>query len=228
MATRVEQELVKAAKFRGTQDDRQDYLAALVRKLEKVSEDTFNDLSDGAADWYDAAALAINKKDEIPDFTPEPDEVQAVNGAADVVDAEPELPGADPAETDPGDEPEPEPEVEHGETEQEAPKAVSKAKRGRPAKPKDGEVKEGAFKVKAKATPERFAKMTGAKDKFGVVAGTKASEAMAMFEKGATAIQVHEAISGKFMNTLKRLKELGHKVEKQPGGKWKLTHKNDL
>jgi hypothetical protein len=72
--------------------------------------------------------------------------------------------------------------------------------------------------------------LTGEKDKFGVIAGTKSSEVLKMFERGAAMREVKKTIEGNdtYYNLLGKMVTAGHKVEKLAGGVWKLTHKNEL
>jgi hypothetical protein len=74
--TEVEQELMDASKFKSKNyPDRQDELAALVRACERMPDAAFDTLSDGAAEWYNKAATAMNEHEDIPDFEePESDD----------------------------------------------------------------------------------------------------------------------------------------------------------
>ena len=74
----------------------------------------------------------------------------------------------------------------------------------------------------------RYKYMTGERDKFGCFKGTKISEAMVMFEQGATVKQVKDVFGTLYYNKLHALSRLGHKVEQLKGNRWKLTHKDDI
>lgn len=60
-------------------------------------------------------------------------------------------------------------------------------------------------------------------DKWGCMEGSKNSQALKMFEKGATAKEIKEAIGGTYYNILNRMVQQGHKLEKS-GSVFKLTH----
>lgn len=82
----VEQELIQITmyKVRTKFADRQDYLGSILNATMKLTDDDFNNLSDEAAEWANAAVHAKNNKEDIPDF----DEVTP-DGVADP-DDEPE------------------------------------------------------------------------------------------------------------------------------------------
>lgn len=75
MAHPVERELIKttAYKTRTKFSDRQDYLGSILNAVMKLTDDDFENLSDEAAEWANAAVHAKNSKEDIPDF----DEVTA-------------------------------------------------------------------------------------------------------------------------------------------------------
>lgn len=64
-------------------------------------------------------------------------------------------------------------------------------------------------------------------DKWGCMVGSKNSQALAMFEKGATTTEVKKAIGGTYYNILKKMTQDGHRLEKQ-GALMTLIHKSDL
>jgi len=189
MSTDVETELVKVTKVKPDKyTDRQDFLAAILKAMEKLSDDDFDNLSDEAAHWHSVIAVpAFVAKEEIPDF----------NGNEEAEVAEPEDETAD------------EPDVE-AEAEKPTKKKAAKAK-GKTAK--------------APGKEPKYRELSGEKDEFGVVKGTKTSQAVAMYVKGASTNEIKEELGGRFYNILKKLKADGHKVEKLENGKWKLTHK---
>jgi len=107
MTSEVETEIVKAASFKPTKialKDRQEYLASLVRSVDKMSEDDFDTLSDDAADWITSAIAAMNKKREIPDFIDDDDEETDddtdIKAEAEAEDAPPDEEGDDAEEAD--------------------------------------------------------------------------------------------------------------------------------
>ena len=57
--------------------------------------------------------------------------------------------------------------------------------------------------------------------------GSKNSQALKFFERGATAAEVKQKMGGTYYNILGRCVAQGHKMEKE-GHIIKLTHKNDL
>jgi hypothetical protein len=297
----VEQELLDAtgidlAKYK----KRQDRLAALIRAVDKLSEESYDNLSDAATDWADKAAKALLRRKEIPDF---PEEV--ANGSTE--EAEPdkeEVEEDDTEEADEDDAEEDEEEVEEEPEEEEeeeedatesvddteaaeedevdadeeeeeseesepaSAKAVASDDNGdeeeveeeevdstgvesktgsgdaaadkpKPAAKKGGKKGKDKVEVKAKplkivrakrgpTTPTRYDDLTGEKDRFGVVIGTKTHEAVKMYEAGTTAKELYEKLEGRFYNILSKLQSDGHMVEKLAGGLWKLTHKDDL
>jgi hypothetical protein len=251
----VEQELIKATKFKGVKfTRRQDYLAALLAAIDsKLNDDAYDNLSDEAAEWHKTAVAAFESKDDIPDFeepledepeddpeeaeddssedeeTAEDDEVddEATDKEEPLNSTEAEEPEDDEAgDTEPTDEAdgpagEADDGVGDGEEEAQAParKKAAKAK----AKPVKEQDKKVTTKVAKKVID--YTKLTGARNEYGIIIGTKTHEAIKLYEKGATLKQVENAIGGRHYNILTKLAGEGHKVEKLEGGVWKLTHK---
>lgn len=89
-------------------------------------------------------------------------------------------------------------------------------------------------KKKTKKTSEKkpneikYTALSGEKNRYGVVKGTKTAQAIEMYERGATGKEIKDTLQGRFYNILKTLSDQGHKVEKGEGGIWKLTHKDDV
>ena len=243
----IEQELRKAWKMRKKDEDfetRQDYLVALIRGFDiacSKDDDLFDTISQEAADWFNAATEARNKKLEIEDFPDreleeaedEPEEVEEEAESGDEVEDDAEE--GDEAEADEADE-EPESEEElaaaeeaEAESENEEAEAQAakkaKAKKTKPEKPAKAEK---VAKTPVKKTEPNYARLTGEKDKFGIIKGTKTATAVQLYEKGATAKDIKEATGGKFYNVLTKLTSEGHKLEKLPGGIFRLTHKDDI
>jgi outer membrane biosynthesis protein TonB len=241
----IEQELRKAWKMRKKEEDfdsRQDYLVALIRGFDiacSKDDDLFDTISQEAADWFNAATEARNKKNEIEEF---PDlEAEVAEEAEDEPEDEAEVEEADDteeADDEPADEPEEAAESdeelsasEEAEAESENEEAEAQAaKKAKSKKPAGGGkvAKPAAKQPKKKREPSSYANITGAKDKFGIIIGTKTAKAVELYEKGATSKDIKEATGGKFYNVLTKLTSEGHKLEKLPGGVFRLTHKDDV
>lgn len=226
----VERELIKAAGYKAQRKftDRQDYLKSIINAVSKLEEDDFNVLSDAAADWANDAVEAINAKDEIPDFdekvaAAEDDEAEktAVADSGDTED------GADDDEKDDDtsdDDDEPDDDVDNVQAVDEKPEKKPAKKAKKAAKP----VKEAAEKKPGKGKrPPQFDQGDVVLDKWGAMDGSKNSQALAMFEKGATSKEVKDELGGTYYNILKKAVENGHKLEKE-GALVKLTHSSDL
>ena len=225
----VEQELIKVSKFKGEDEgDRQDYLIKLRMHADTISDAKWKGLSDEAKDWLDAAADATENKRELPDFEDAEEVVDFGQAPSpDDADAEVEDDEGGGSDDETGDS-----EGDNGDGEV-AEEPEPPAKPAKPAKTKP--VKEAKNKPtdkkpkadKPKPAPRDYTALSGDKDKFGIVIGTKAHDAAAMFEKGCTMKQIMDKLqSGRFYNLLKRMIAEGHKVEKLEGGVWKLTHKS--
>lgn len=206
MTSVVETELTKATFFKppkGGYDDRQDHLAALARAAAKLSDEKFDELTDDAANWVSTAVKALNNKAEITDFKDaEVDEEAAAEASA--------------------------------ESDNEAEEAAAEAKPKKGSK-KVAEAKEPkkpekvTNKVKKeKVIVDRYDNLTGERDRYGIVMGTKTHDAILLYEKGITTGELKEKLNGRFYNILKTLSEKGHRVEKLPGGIVKLTHLEDI
>lgn len=242
----VEREVLKAIGGKTPRkkfSDRSDYLRSLVNDLMKLSDDDFNSLSDEAAEWTNSAVSAINAKEEIvPDF----DEVKA-SEEADVDpeddEAEDEPDDAEDEETEDDDEADEDEETsdddEDGsstdsedEPDEDAPEVKPAKKKAAPAnKAKAKEKPPAKTKVEAKKPPKAKAKSLDDEedvivDKWGCMEGSKNSQALAMFEKGATTKEVKETIGGTYYNILGKMVKDGHTVVKE-GSLIKITHSAD-
>lgn len=218
----IEEELVKAAKFKDKgYADRQDYLAALLIAMDKkISDDQYDLLSDDAVAWHVKAVEAKDNSKTIPDF-----EEQESEDGEELELTDPKHPlhrAAEPTSEDDEVDPEtvnPEPVDEDEEPE---PKPVKGPKTKKPevvARPKS-----------EKKLPKRevdYSALTGEKDRYGIIKGTKTSLAVALYEKGRTLAQVTDELGGRHYNILTRLTKDGHFVEKLEGGVWKVTHRDD-
>lgn len=208
----VEKELTKLTKLKPDKyDDRQDYLAAIARALERISNDDYDSLTDPAANWHKAACDALNDKEEVPNFD---GTLSSAEGA------EPEAEDAPSIEDD-------DPEAAEDTLEDEPP--AKKAKPTKAAKPAKVAKAEKPEKPKKQRPQVDYEALTGEKDRFGVTKGTKTSLAVSMYNRkdGATVKQIDEATGGRYMNVLTKLQKDGHLVEKD-GKFWKLTHREDI
>jgi len=207
----IERELVEATKVRkSSHKNRQDFLAAIVRGVDKLHQDEWDSLSDAAVNWHAAAVESMDKKRHINDF---PD--VALESSAQALETE----GSDNAEPD-----------RDAEMECDLQPIGSEET--------SGEKKEKAKAPKAKKVKEkvpdpdidRYDTITGEKDRFGITIGTKTHDAVKMYntKTGASLNEVDEKIHGRFYNILKKLEKDGHKLEQLEGRRYRLTHKDDL
>lgn len=220
----VEKEIIDTTGYtsRKKYSDRQDYLGSILNAAVKLTDSDFDDLSDEAAAWINAAVQANNSKEEIPDFDeelPEDDDDGEETNVADEPESDPEEGPEDPEEeTDPdedesGDEDEPEEVVQTKSKAKEKPKKETKTKlippKAKPIKKSDLD-----------NDPEVIL------DKWGCMEGSKNSRALILFERGATTKEVRDAIGGTYYNLIKKLVADGHYLEKE-GSLMKITHKTD-
>ncbi len=220
--------------------DRQDYLEELVKAVDRYAakspkhEDAFFELSDTATRWFNQAVEANNKRQDVPEFPlngavaappkpePEPDDEDEDDLQHDEDSDEDN--DAGPTQQDPDDgmrHPLDTVQDHAAEAEAEAANESAEAAAETP-KPKR------AKKEKAPKAPSRYEFVTGEKDEYGIVKGTKTSEAIKLYEKGATVRQVSDALGGKYYNILGVVAGRGHKVEKGPDGVWTVTHKDRI
>lgn len=209
--------------------ERSDYLLAMMKGIEKLDADAYDNASDALVAWYEANAKK-KKKTDYEDFPG----AEAAEEAADDAEgtAEEALDAVLEGEVGDGNQ-EPEPKAEEkpkgkGKTTK-APakgKEKSEAKKAEPApEPAKAPAKD------KKADAARYDKVdAGQRDRFGIIKGTKTSEAVALYAQsgGATVKEVTEALGGRHYNILKKLEGQGHRVEKLDGGKWKVIHKDDV
>lgn len=227
----IERELIKVTGYKPKRkfSDREDYLKSLLNDVMKLSDDDFDNLSDDAATWANAAVDAHNSKHgTIPDFDQAIEEVDAASEADQTDDeaTDTEEVTEDEDASDNEDETSEEtPEVDEPEDEDEPAskpakkKVVSKAKEKTTSKvpPK----KEIATPKKTRSSDDEDVVL----DKWGCMEGSKNAQALAMFERGATTKEVKDEIGGTYYNILKKAELNGHKLEKD-GAIIKLTHKN--
>ncbi len=178
---------VKPEKF----TDRQNYLAALCRHIsDKLTEDQFKALSDGAFEWYEMARQAKDKDLEVPEF----------------LDHEPldEVPNQTTID------------------------AMRDAKEGNLVEFDPSSLDTPVKSPRSRTGVPRYDVVTGEKDKWGIVKGTKTSDAMAMLEKGAKMGDVKKALGANYYNALSARVKEGHCVEKLPNSIIKLTHRDEV
>jgi len=206
----IETEIAKATKFKppkGGYPNRQDHLAALARASNKLTDDEFDELSDDAANWLSTAIKALNARAEIEDFE-DVEEAEETDEETEESEATPEADAK-------------------AEAENEAEEAAQEAKTTKPKKGAKKAPKEPK-PVRPKQDLSRYDKISGERDRYGVMIGTKTHDAVLMYEKGVTGAQIFEKLQGRFFNILRDLGKKGHRVEKLPGGIFKLTHQDDV
>ena len=199
-------------------EERQPYLAAVLKAIDKAEDADYDTICDVHSDflgWHEAAVQAVDERDPIPDY---PD-YEAVPDEEVSDDTDGEVPSRDETEekTEAGNDT---PDTE--EVSEDRPEVVQKPPR-RKSKTQSPEVT-----AKIKAAIEKSATITGDKNKYGIVKGTKSEEVLFMFEKGCTMAHVHEKMGANFYNLLKKMVSEGHLIEKLEGGIWKLTHKSEV
>lgn len=225
----IERELIKASKYKAQRKfaDRQDYLKSILNAVSKLEEDDFDVLTDGAADWANAAVEAVNSRDDIPDFDedtpkteddPEPEDA-AVADSEDGADDDDEE-GDDSSDDD--DEPTDDDDDVQAVDEQPEEKPAKKVKK--PAKPVKAALSKKPIKGKR---PPQFDQGDVVLDKWGSMEGSKNSQALTMFEKGATSKEVKEVLGGTYYNILKKVVKAGHTLDKK-GSMIKVTHSDDV
>lgn len=252
----IEKELVKATKFKGGKfADHQDYLASLLRAIDsKLSDQDYDSLSDAAVEWHHTAVKAMESKKQIPDFPDIDDDAESEmseelgNGE----DSDPEsLPLTDerhplhragpPDEEGEGDEEgedqpandavvEEEPEIEQeAQPEESEPEEADPDPQAKPAKKVAKKKSKEAQKKPSERSRPVYENLSGDKDRYGVIIGTRTHKAIQMYEEGCTAKEIMDELGGRFYNILRKLKEEGHRVEKDTDSKvWRLTHKDDV
>lgn len=217
----IEVEIVKATKVKEASfKARQDYLAALVRGIDKLDNDKWDNLSDEAVAWHAAAVAQMDKKRQIEDFANAEFEETTNDDATGSEDVDRSVQTESESSTDSAVEIKPlEGEEQTEEVEEKKPPKQPKAKKvkGQPSP----DVKPGDV--------ERYGKITGEKDRFGITVGTKTHDAVKMYATpdGATLKQTGDKLGGRHYNILAKLAKDGHKVEKLPGGVWRVSHKDD-
>jgi hypothetical protein len=248
MTGKLEKELIKATGFKqpkGGYKDRQDELAALARLGSKLPDDDFDDLSDEAGNWVNAAVKAIMAKGTIKDFTDDTgtaaeDDAEEARDAARDEDGEQQEPedsdssGEDDTEADAQAEADAEADNEAEEAAEEAeikPHKPRKHNKKRPkvdpAKIKRQEVRLARGKA-LEGMATRYDHLDGSIDRYGVLIGTKTHDAVLLYEKGTTSKELLEKAGGRFYNILRRLSTQGHLVERSPEGVFTLTHKDEI
>lgn len=248
----IERELISITEYKIQRkfSDRQDYLKSLFVAVQKLTDDDFDSLSNGAAAWANACVEAHNNKrdGDLPDFDeiedvvdededdPSEDEPFDDDSTEDEEDPDEELDEDQPDddqeeesenESPDDDPPDEDPEVEdvpqQTEMKLEVKKTVKKEKKKEVKAPPKPIKKAPAFKPSKKSKVEEEIVVL---DKWGCMEGSKNSQALAMFEKGATTAEVKNAIGGTYYNILGKMSKQGHKLTKT-GSVIKLTHMSE-
>ena len=212
----IEEEICAAVKLTREYDDRQDYLAALVRGIQNLDDATYERLSDEAYEWFKMGVKSINNKRTIKDFKPAPTNVVTTN--IDNSEATGDQGVVEPASA-----------VVVEETSD----RVKAAKKQRIAggKPKPAPKRQKAvpprelphLEIDPTPDPEKLEL-----DKWGIMKGTKNAAAADLFERGCRMSDVDASIGGNYYNLLARLAKAGHRVEKAANGVIKVTHKDAI
>lgn len=226
----IERELIEATGYKARQKyaNRQDYLKSILNAVAKLTDDDFDSLSDDTAIWVNAAVEAHNSKhQEIDDF----DEIDPTDG--DVDDSEAALEQDDAAEVDDPPEDEVLEVIDAEEVEDEEPPLVKILKEKPKAKrsPKFAKQVPSPERKKPKSAPAKVHPLHSDEDvildKWGCMEGSKNSQALVLFEQGATAAEIKRKLGGTYYNILARCVANGHKMEKE-GHIIKLTHKAEV
>ena len=196
--SKIEAEIVEVTNFEPPRKyaERQDYLAALAKAINKLEEIDYNSLSTEATDWFNDSVRALNNRKDLPDF---PDIEEPEN--------EPTEPISEPAE-------------EVGEAEASpAPKAKAdpNKRRAKGVPPRKLEHPE----IDPQKAIDNYET-----DAYGVVKGSKNAAAVAMLEKGCRMSDITASIGGTYYNLKARLRKQGHTIEEGANGMLKLIHKD--
>jgi len=236
MVSKIETSIIKATGFKVPDHgylERQDYLAALIRAVAKLSDAKYDDLTDDndVLVWVLKGTKALNAKQEIDDFTDDLEGEEADDESAEgteddeAEEAEAEAATQEADEAPEDEEPEPKPHV------------IKEGRPRNPPKPKLTKAeKEAAAAAEAKKAPPKGTKLVTRydnldpknKNRYGVVVGTKTDDAIKMYERGTTSVEIQKELGGRYYNILRTLTEAGHLVERDGNGIFKLTHKDDL
>ncbi len=213
----AEAEILEVTKYkpRKKYKDRDEYLISLLREVDGLSQDKLEYLiSHQVYDWYQQAATAFKGYHPLPELPDVPLENLRYP--------------RDDEDYTPPDFKVPTPEEHRGnikamlEAQEKASDALAK-------------LEEATNKVKKKRHSKyRLAEpLEGARhylfpemDRYGLLMGSQRQKGAEMLERGATMKEVKEATGYTMYNLLRRLQELGHRID-QAGGVIKLTHKDD-
>jgi len=250
----IERELIKVTgyKSRAKFDDRQDYLSSILNAVGKLTDDDFDNLSDEAAAWANAAVEAKNSRNqELPDFDEvDPEEASEDDEAEEDAESEDETEedaddesaeddseaeedseddGTDSAADDGADDAA-DSDSDDGVPEDDEPeeKPAKKASKKAPVKKVEAKPEKAQVKKPERRPPPRRGASSDDDvilDKWGCMEGSKNSQALALFEKGATTKDVKDAIGGTYYNILKKMVKDGHKMDKK-GAMITLVHKD--
>lgn len=210
----IESELITATGYKAQRkfSNRQDYLGSILNAVIKLSNDDFDNLTDDAANWANAAIEAKNAKSEIlPDFDELGEGDENGDDTSDNVEGD--------VSSDSGDDLLQDEIIESPDgILYEEPELVEPPKK--------------KAKVPAKKGPPKSEGVTPIDeevilDKWGCMEGSKNSQALAMFEKGATTKEVKAEIGGTYYNILGKLVLKGHRLEKE-GSLIRLVHRDEM
>jgi cobalamin biosynthesis protein CobT len=169
---------VKASKG----EDRQEYLARLIKAVSKLSDEAYEELSEEAQDWNNAAVIATKAKEEIPD----PEESTAPKAKAKKVTADEDEDEAD----------------DEDEDEDEAPAKSKKAKAKKVTADEDEDEADDEDEDEDEA-PAKSKKAKAPKAKAGISTLGAALKAVVRMKKsasfeqlGASAVQIYQAAGG--------------------------------
>lgn len=200
MSSVTEQEILEATHFDPPREypDRQDYLAALCKAVNKLEDIEFDALSTEAADWFNDSVRAMNNKKDLPEFADTEDDDEAEEVAA--------KPAPVKAMTEP----------KKAAVKAVEEKVIKRRAKGAPARQLEHP------KIDPQASIDNFET-----DRYGVVKGSKNAAAVAMLEGGCRMTDITASIGGTYYNLVARLMKQGHHVEKGANGMIKLAHKDD-
>lgn len=225
-----EKKVIALTKFKmADYGDHQDYLASLVRHTDKwlqkhdVKGDIFDGWESDLADWFDQSIHILNDGDgPLPDF---PDRTEPI-------------PEFVPEEVPYEKEPQPELDPTVAEVPEEASPLVTPPPpaNNEPADPTVPPAASDLIPAKAKKwgvkkptrVPTPYDILTGEKDRYGIIVGTKTHDAVEMYERGTSAKEILQATGGRHYNILKKLEKDGHRVVKLAKHRFRLTHKDDI
>lgn len=219
-----EKQVIQLTKFKPADyADHQDYIAALVRhtdlwlqKHDKTGA-IFDGWDNALADWFDEVVHILNDGEgPLPDF---PDRLEPIIDIPPVEDPEPPIPEGGvpepPAE-------EPLPQYTADDVPIEPPPIPGTAGALIP-----GKSKKWGVKINTRI-PTPYDYLSGERDRYGIIVGTKTHDAVLMYERGTSARELLKALGGRHYNILGRLQRDGHKVVRLANHRFRVTHRDDV